>query len=340
MRMIFTGARLLLMLFTSQGVMAYELGTMCKAVDGWQVKEGTCDSQGRLQGKGTTFFAKPVLFTGNYVDGLPDGQQDMVLQENKGRHCILNFSKGEVSNSELVCTTKDDSSEQVVSLLRVAPGAGKVTWKRTLLYGRYAAQLRIDLPQLDVSGSVSIGAAGLGLGANSARFNGAAEFFLLEIDDQHTNFSLGISIQNMTTSVKSPNFEISGTFNFDCDRRNQCNLNRIFTSEPVEGKIDPRSLATLTFKNSERYELVPLHNARDNFRRVIYFKGPDGAVFDASATKNCGADLGADIARSGQIYGRKFKYTFDFHPVCGKVTTPNGQSFEGNFDRYGKPIVN
>lgn len=373
MKTMLAGATLLMALLAPQVATAYDLGTMCKAVDGWQVEEGTCDNQGRLQGKGAAYFARQVVFYGNYVDGLPDGPQDMALSDGLGsslkgrerfagkRHCLINFAKGEVTNSELVCTTQVPANygrPEHVASLRVAPGAGKVAWTRLMTSGngRQGVQLRIDLPQLDVSGDVNIDAAGLDLRAEDARFSGPAESFLLTIDDRGTNFLFKMSIQNMTTSVKtqevaatrmkSPGLEFSGTFSFNCDTRDRCDIPRygIFTSEPVDGKIDARSLTRLTLNDKDRYEMVPLHVQRDldrfynkNYQRVIYFKGPDGVVFDSTASRNCGADVGADIMLKGSNMSRVKAY--DFRPVCGKVTTPNGQSFDGNFDRYGKPIL-
>ena len=372
MKNIFTLATLFWALLAPQIAEAYDLGTMCKAVDGWKVVEGACDNQGRLQGKGAAHFHSAAVFYGNYVDGLPDGPQDMALSNGFGvsgtgsfreqyannRHCLINFSKGEVSNSELVCTTKVPGNygrPAHVASLRVAPGAGKVAWVRK----SWGAELRIDLPQLEVVGDVYIDFAGLDLRSNEARFSGPAESFLLTIGAGSSGQSLvQMAIQNITTSVKmeqvstttgsnSPGMEFRGTFNFNCDARDRCTIPRygIFTSEPVNGKIDSRSLTTLTLKNSEQYELVPLHVARDldrfyntKYQRVIYFKGPDGVVFDSTSTKNCGADSGADLIQKGGKMSAVKGY--DFHPVCGKVTTPNGQSFEGHFDRYGKPIIN
>lgn len=103
------------------------------------------------------------------------------------------------------------------------------------------------------------------------------------------------------------------------------------------GKVDRRALIKLTTTNpSRQYEYVRPSNERyDNWpQRVLYFK-KGGFEFDATGSDCMINERGASLIRVATPIKE-----FDVRPRCGKVTMPDGRSFDGKYDTStGKPIL-
>lgn len=115
---------------------AFEIPKTCEGkVPFTKVVKGQCDDSGLLQGQGTTELVD-VYFIGNYKDGLPHGDFEL-LQRNKPsdpsslvKKCKVSFVNGQLDNTALYCTYK--SSDRFSSVvhknieLEVIPEVGKL----------------------------------------------------------------------------------------------------------------------------------------------------------------------------------------------------------------------
>lgn len=329
----------------------YDLGSMCQATGGWEVVEGRCDGQGRLQGPGkATRKRSGGVFSGNYVNGLPDGPQvitfcgtDKTCRTRKNPDvCRISFAAGTVTSSELSCTGKG-------ATLQVKPGAGSLRWEA----GDEGTPptLTIDLPSFELKGDAIFQAILREGPIQGSRLTGSADHLELSLA-----FNPEWTLENAQTQWVSPVLDIDGVFTLNCrESVGNCKASA-FTAKPDDARVDPRSLVKLTDKTGTRlkYELV-FGNDRSG-EVVLYLKSSEGLVFDAFGVEACrksgrvgarlldrvrqrsqqnpgGFNMDNDVTRMGGNF-------FEILPMCGKVATPDGRSFEGVFDEKGRPRLN
>jgi len=129
---------------------------------------------------------------------------------------------------------------------------------------------------------------------------------------------------------------IHGYLNADCGVDGRCKVAEK-EYQPKDGPVDPRYLTSRTVRGVQ-YQYVMRNLIQGGLNGitcsglgyVYYFKSADGFEFDGSEG-NCPGGGKALL----QAYGGSSKDPvphLDVRPVCGKVTSPKGQSFTGNFD--------
>lgn len=260
---------------------------------------------------------------------------------------------------------------------KVTSGSGRVAWSERdlrltegnpIYRGEGVGTLRVDLPQIEISSRIDAKAllpAANGVAADIVQQTGTADHLTLRFGDDRksrdTSISLEISNFNNTLSSdfrlntevwesehkSTMPLTIAGTFNWACpwNVRPVCRLTPFASPEAPgdelglnDGKVDRRALIKLTTTSpANQYEYVQPSKKPylDNwFNRVLYFK-KDGFEFDATRSK-CSRD-----ERGAFFIGNELPVkTFDVRPLCGKVTMPDGRSFDGKYDRStGKPIL-
>jgi hypothetical protein len=124
---------------------------------------------------------------------------------------------------------------------------------------------------------------------------------------------------------------MTGTFSASCFHAWGCILRPYLVPKANSGKIDSRALLRVVpTGTSLQYEMVFGENSQ-GFPELLYFKD-DKIEFDATTTAACNYD--------GYLHGATLlfpKGRYDIFPSCGKITTPDGRSYEGMF-KQGKPM--
>lgn len=320
----------------------YSLGNLCKSVDGWRVLKGNCDSSGMLQGAGeATMDGQGIpprtIFSGNFVDGKPDGPHQMFFctvvsprcakrddHEIWGR-CNITFRNKAVSNEEISCSFNDGT-------LVVKPGSGRINWRNEPhpMRSTPMASIEIDLPEIEWRGPFTYSSVASVLSLRDRRtiIVGKADRFILDLHK-----STSFIFEGFSGSAKSDEIVVSGVFSFKCP---YCSLSGFVYASLDSDAVDERSLVRVSLNNKgveTSYKIVYFNDGE-----VLYFESSDGLVFDASNSK-CSSDYrgrGARLRKMNGVVGNKI----DIQPYCGKITTPDGRSFDGKFDSNGRPIIN
>jgi len=328
---------LLLILLTGfiKSAFAYNLGNTCKSVGSWIFKTGTCDAEGLLQGSGSATFKNSayanLVTQGEFVNGLPNGKHmiqsfiDTYNSHQLKMSCELIFNRGKITNGEITC--ENDKGDSI----HVLPGAGAISGEvvSTSFEGRSYIRLTVDLPFVAFKGKSKLSR----FPPFTGTIDGQADQLTLKIGEDR-NYAFSLNVSNLKTKISSSNFGFDGTLSIECHQ--ECTAYP-FMAELVNGKVDARGLAKIKI-NSNTYDMVfrkeQPNESRSPDGYVLYFKNDSGLIFDSSTTNCKNSNNGARLTIM-----RNQNYKLDFIPQCGKVISPDGRTFDGEFDHRGNPIL-
>jgi hypothetical protein len=260
------------------------------------------------------------------------GNSDRVCEQKEGRNsfCSISFKAGVVEAKEISC----DLYQMAFSEIRrqslryeILPFDGKV---RLEALRDKSVALVADVPELTLSSDYHTEL----FGRRSIAIKGVADS--VELRSGGVTFK-GI-IGDYSANVGRKNeLLINGYLNAECEIEGRCKVAEM-EFKPQVGPVDSRYLTSRSIRGKKYlYVMQSLPkgymsiNRKTGLGYVYYFKAPDGFEFDGSEG-NCPGGGKAILVESNDI--------LDVQPICGKVTSPNGQTFTGKFDQEGRPLVN
>ena len=316
--------------------------------------EGTCDNNSLLQGRGKAYFHN-MFIVGEFKDGRPIGEHrahflstkaknvlDRGIKLNagnswdsaRGMSCSMHYENGKIASKEILCN--EDGK-----VYKITPFDGKV---RLELTRDGWAFISADLPQLEITNGIETI-----IGSGEGTLIGTAESVKIGIFSQVG--SPEVLAENVAATVNYLKFGSAGERvsikgNFQLRTQGKTILSTYNLDIKSLGKQIDKKYLFVYQVNDIKYEFVPFRpfwGSSDG--DVYYFKSSNGLEFDGSPsicalTGEWGkVAIGAKLIETTKSYGEKAP-RWDIVPICGKVTTAEGKSFTGKFDREGRPIAN
>ena len=272
--------------------------------------------------------------------------------KSKVNFCGISFEAGQIANGDIECSTKVFQGELAY---KIKPLAGKSYIRN--------GQIELDIPNVTVNlkntSSNSLLDASSGLLITGI----ADELILSDTTTLHMRGLIGTV--TYTPDPRSNQAKFGGDYavsvqsylDISCIGGNGNCLSSHMPFTPQGSNVDAKYLTKVTLKSDKTVQYVALTGKRLtidalirggggtslmplNFpsmgyqgpsnNRLYYFKATNGVEFDGSASECNGKG-------SASIKGDGWK-DFDFFPICGKVTMPDGRTYSGPFDREGKPL--
>lgn len=250
--------------------------------------------------------------------------------------CSISFKAGVVEAKEIACAlARPDYSESMSQSARyvIVPFDGKVRLEtrqtRKAMAREQQVTLVADVPEMSLLSNYGT----ILFGRRSISLKGVA--------DSVEYSASGISVKGMLGDYSAnagtkDEILINGYLNAECSGDGRCKVaEKEF--QPQGGPVDIRYLSSRTL-GGKKYQYVMqslpkgamFSNGKTGLGYIYYFKAPDGFEFDGSAGSCPGGGRAVLVESSASL---------DVIPICGKVTSPKGQSFTGKFDSEGRPVV-
>lgn len=329
----------------------------CATTGGWVYVAGTCDPQLRLQGRGTALWQKKLElklshgFTGNFVNGLPQGQGRLEGLEkytrysptgrtdewkisNDGGIAIpnLEFDKGEIVSREIQLSASRAYGRNTLQLK--AQISTEDMFRLTEDSGK--GHLAVDLGQIALTATYAHGQGSTGgMGFREAPVQISGRFRTGTIGPTRLAFDVDGELR---TTGGANAFEYKGNMRVTCWNA-ICEIHfqgQSPGSRPESAdKQTPAGEQSITYLG-KTYTFIP-GKVRD---RVAYFAAPDGTRFDARIPECANINSLGEAGARLDTRGNRQPPTLDLSGACGHLTTPNGVDFKGTFDRTGKPVSN
>ena len=272
--------------------------------------------------------------------------------KSKVNFCEISFDAGQIANGDIECRTKVFEGELTY---KIRPLAGKSYIRK--------GQIELDVPNVMVN-LTNTRSMLLSDESRSLLITGIADELILS--DTTTLHMRGlIGTVTHTPDPRSNLAKYGGDYavsaqsylDISCVGGNSNCYSSHMPFTPQGGNVNAKYLTKVTLKSGKTVQyvaltskrlsidallgarggtnLMPLNfpsmgnwNPSDN--RFYYFKATNGGEFDGSASECNGKG-------SAATKGNDWK-DFDFLPICGKVTMPDGRTYSGPFDREGKPL--
>jgi len=339
---------------------AYQLQD-CKAEQGWAIVGGRCDSFGLFQGSGTGVRGA-LLFTGNFVAGLPHGKGQLCLRgasQDSGRGtagdcgnalgCRVEFNAGRLSGTEMVCQQSGGRSiaGQRADLrikLRSPSGFfiddGAAQQQRSMAYGRVST-ITTDQATVEISGQIQFAPLHIADYQTSASAVGELRQVSLSADAvRFDRFSGQLVVPSRQVRGGGGELRAKGVFKGDIH-----GTRVLFTPYPATvtaaRAITRESIVELDV-SGRHYQLVydgqQGVSAQADARQVLYYKDDAGVEFDGTFAGCAERNRPFGFARlqdKREASSGTF-LAYELEPFCGKITTPSG-SYAGKF-RNGRPV--